>query len=169
MTTTDPPSKRTPKRTKTAPSSEKTTPDQGKQPPRKRTQPASNAVKVVRKGRKPLAGDKLQRELAWPEADAAAKSLLTQVGRVADRLEVIARLLSGDAGEWLAVRVSGQVLEVRVSDLVREERQQSEVLRKLIMDIQRLRAESGGGKGGGEPKVDRVAEIVAKHYGGKRS
>lgn len=87
---------------------------------------------------------------------------------MADRLEVIARMLSGDAGAWLAVKVAGAVLEVRVSDLVREERQQSEVLRKLIMDIERLRPVAGGGKGGGGEKVDRVAEIVAKHYGGKR-
>ncbi|MCV7230682.1 hypothetical protein [Mycolicibacterium komossense] len=144
-----------------------------KQPPRKRTESASKPVKLVRKGRKPAAGAQLSRELSWSTAPFAAKTLITQAARIADRLEVIARLLSGDAATWLAVKVDGQVAEVRLVGIVQEERQQSEVLRKLIMDIQAMRAKDDGAKGGdsGDPKraADPLVQIVTAHYPKQRA
>ncbi len=123
-------------------------------------------MKLVRKGRQPTAGAKLTREFARKDDSFARSTLIAQAARLADRLEVLARLNSGDAGAWLAVKVAGQVATVVVTDLVREERQQSEVLRKLIMDIQKLGGDDAGEQGG--PKVDRLAEIVADHYGGRK-
>lgn len=165
--------KRTTKGTKSAPSSAKQPSDQAKQPARKRTQSASKAgqaapapVKLVRKGRKPTAGARLAREMAGVKDSFERKTLIAQAARLADRLEVLARLLDGDPGAWLAVKVAGQVATVVVTDVVREERQLSEVLRKLMMDIQKLGGDVDPKSAG--PKVDRLAEIVAGHYGGRK-
>lgn len=100
--------------------------------------------------------------------DHAAELLITQAARLADRLEVIDRLLSGEAAAWLAVKIDGQVAQVVVTDVVREERQLSEVLRKLIMEIQRLRPEEPGEKGAAGQKTDPVVRIVTEHYGGRK-
>lgn len=96
--------------------------------------------------------------------EPAAELLLAQACRVADRLEVLDRMHTGDPGVWLAVRIADQVAEVRLVGTVREEAQQSEVLRKLIMDIQRMRpVGSGGDDSKGKP--DTIARIVAEIYG----
>ena len=165
-------SKRTAKGTKTAPSSAEQPPDQAKQSARKRTQPASKAgqtapapVKLVRKGRRPTAGARLVREMAGKKDSFERTTLIAQAARLADRLEVIARLLDGDPDSWQAVKIGGQVATVVVTDVVREERQLSEVLRKLMMDIQKLGGDDPKSAG---PKVDRLAEIVAGHYGGRK-
>lgn len=142
--------------------------------------PANNAVKpankaprpakIVRKGRKPTAGGQLQRELSWPKANHAAKALITQAARVKDRLEVIDRLLTGDPAAWLVVKVTGSVAEIRVTGIQAEERQLSEVLRKLIVNIQKMRDVDElkqGGQGDGK-KDDPVARIVSQHYGGRK-
>lgn len=168
-------SKRPAKGTKTTPNSAKQPPDQAKQAPRKRTQsapkadqPAPNPVKLVRKGRRPTAGARLAREMAGKQDSFERKTLITQAARLADRLEVLDRLLSGDAGAWLAVKIAGQstIATVVVTDVVREERQLSEVLRKLMMDIGKLGGTGNGPDSG--PKVDRLAEIVAGHYGERK-
>ena len=61
------------------------------------------------------------------------------------------------------MRVDGQVAEVRLVGTVREEAQQSEVLRKLIMDVQRMRPAGSGD--GSNSKPDTIARIVAEVYG----
>ncbi|AUV60779.1 terminase small subunit [Mycobacterium phage Rem711] len=101
--------------------------------------------------------------MAWDKMDPAASLLLTQAGRIADRLEVLDRMHSGDPGVWLAVKIAGEVAEVRVTATIREEAQQSEVLRKLIMDIQRMRP-AGSGDDGAKSE-NAVARIVAEIYG----
>ena len=170
MTAREAPLKRTVKRTKTIPTSADSAADQAKQPTRKRTEQAPNAAKVVRKGRQLTAGARLRRELTQKSDSFDRTVLITQAARIADRLEVIARLLSGDPAGWLAVKVAGQVATVVVTDLVREERQQSEVLRKIIMDLQRKSAGGKGGAGDGDSKsVDPVARIVSEHYGKRRA
>lgn len=163
MTAPKPPAKRTTKRTKTTPSSEKPAAEQGKQPARKRTEPAPKPVKVVRKGPRLSAGARLRRELGWPKMEPAADLLLTQACRVADRLEVLDRMHTGDPGVWLAVKIADQVAEVRLVGTVREEAQQSEVLRKLIMDIQRMRPAGSGD--GPNSKPDTIARIITEIYG----
>ena len=154
---------RTTKRTNTTPTSEKPAPEQGKQPASKRTESAPKPVKVVRKGPRLTAGAKLRRALAWPKMEPAAETLLTQACRVADRLEVLDRMHTGDPGVWLAVKIADQVAEVRLVGTVREEAQQSEVLRKLIMDIQRMRPAGSGD--GPNSKPDTIARIITEIYG----
>ncbi|MCV7255672.1 hypothetical protein H7J86_26255 [Mycobacterium hackensackense] len=159
---------RTANRTKTTPSSEKPPADQAKQPARKRTQSARTPAKRVRKCPKPTDGAKLIREFTTKDDSFARKTLITQAARLADRLEVIARLLSGEADVLWTAKVAGQVANVVVTDLVREERQQSEVLRKLIMDIEKL----GGGEGSKDPSGsadDKLVRIISDHYGKKRA
>lgn len=120
-------------------------------------------MKVVRKGPRLSAGARLRRELGWPKMDPAADLLLTQACRVADRLEVLDRMHTGDPGVWLAVKIADQVAEVRLVGTVREEAQQSEVLRKLIMDIQRMRPAGSGD--GPNSKPDTIARIITEIYG----
>lgn len=128
-------------------------------------------MKLARKGRKPVEGARIAKDLSWAKASFADRLLITQAARLADRLEVIARLLSGDAAAWLVVKVAGQALTLDVAAVVREERQLSETLRKLIGDIEKRRAEAEGGQGSGGPEkaVDPVERIVTEHYGGKRA
>ncbi|MCP3811338.1 hypothetical protein NLX62_03180, partial [Mycobacteriaceae bacterium Msp059] len=67
--------------------------------------------------------------------------------RVADRIERIDELLTGDAKAWARVGIprldtdGGRiVVEVRVDDLVKEERQQTTLLRNLLAEIHRQRS-----------------------------
>lgn len=135
-------------------------------PPAKRSDSAPKPAKVTRKGRPPTTGAQIIREYARVKDSFDVKLLVNQAARVADRLEQVARVLSGDPDAWLGVRVVGQVLKLDVSPLVQEERQLSEVLRKLIMSIEKLRGDEGGKGKDGDPKpVDPVAAIVQRHYG----
>lgn len=167
MTPAQRPAKRTSDRAKTTPSSAKPAADQGKQPPGKRTESAPRAVKLVRKGRRPTAGAKLTREMSGKKDSFERTTLIAQAARLADRLEVIARFLDGDPGAWQAVKITGQatIATVVVTDVVREERQLSEVLRKLLADILKL-GDAGPADPAG-PNQNRLAELVATHYGKK--
>jgi hypothetical protein len=152
-------------RTKTAVDSAKTAPEQGKLP-------APKVTKLARKGCKRTAGAKLRRELSQPKDDYSVELLITRAARVADRLEVLGRLLEGDPNAWMAVRIDGQVVEVRVDGALVEERRLSEVLRKLIMDIQRIRTagdSSGTDDGGSHGADDRLAVVVRQHYDRRRA
>lgn len=118
------------------------------QPVRKRPAPA--ATKSVR--------DQLGRE-----GDEFAVTLLVQqAARHADRLDAINAILSGDRTAWLEVSINGQVAEVRVSNLMVEERQRSAALQRILMDIHRMRAATPGVPkppgGGGNPSnpIDRI-------------
>lgn len=78
--------------------------------------------------------------------------LIRQAARIADRLEAIDRLLSGNADAWAAVSLPrtdakrGRVLvEVQVGDLVREERAQAVLFRHILADVHRQRAGLPGG------------------------
>lgn len=127
--------------------------EQGKQPADSGTKRRSNVTKLVRKGRRVTEGAKLRRQLSKPNDEYTVKLLITQAARHADRLEVLDRLLSGDPAVWLAVKIEGTVAEVRVDKAMIEERQRSDALRRLLMDIDQIRADSGS-KGGGAVKVD---------------
>lgn len=90
------------------------------------------------------------------------KALVRQAARVADRLETIDQLLSGNAAAWCTVGIPrtdakrGRVMvEVRVDDLVREERSQTTVLRGLLAEIHRQRS----GLPGGPPPEDEDDDL----------
>ena len=166
MTAREPARQPAQKRTKTTPDSAKMAAEQGKQPADSGAKPARTPAKRARKPRQPAAGAKLRRELSQPKDDYSVELLITQAARVADRLEVLGRLLDGDPNAWMAVRIDGQVVEVRVDGALVEERQLSEVLRKLIMDIQRIRAadDNGGTGDGGSQQIDPLVAVVKQHY-----
>lgn len=80
------------------------------------------------------------------DGDSHGVSLLIELGALhADRLEQIGALLAGDESAWLRVKIGAGVAEVRVSNLVTEERQRSAALQRIVMDIHRMR---DGGKSG---------------------
>ncbi len=67
--------------------------------------------------------------------------MITEAGRVADRLERLDGLISGERSAWLRVRVNrDQVVEVQVDKALQEARQQAGVLRQLLAEIHRQRA-----------------------------
>ena len=113
----------------------------------------SNRVKAVRRGPAPAAGERLRAELGREGDSFSVSLLIEQAARNADRLDRINDLLAGDSTAWFEVEIAGQVAEVRVTNLVVEERQRSAALQKILVDIARMRGEgvkvvpAGGGKG----------------------
>ena len=96
--------------------------------------------------------------------DRGLSVLIEQAARNADRLDVINDLLSGDSKAWFEVEIAGQVAEVRVTNLVVEERQRSAALQRSIVDIQRMRgdrpgpAQSDGKARRGVSPIDRIQQ-----------
>jgi hypothetical protein len=89
--------------------------------------------------------------------------LIRQASRIAERLEAIDRLLSGSADAWAVVSLPRTdskrgrvVVEVQVSDLVREERAQSVLFRGVLADIHRQRAGLPAGGDDGDEDDDLV-------------
>lgn len=71
--------------------------------------------------------------------------MIKEAARIADRLDQLDDLLSGKRSVWMHVRVNrDQVLEVRVNDPLREARQQTQALVRLLGQIHRQRANIPG-------------------------
>lgn len=102
---------------------------------------AANRVQAVRRGRVPGAGERLRKELGREGDSFSVSLLIEQAARNADRLDVINDLLAGDSKAWFEVEIAGQVAEVRVTNLVVEERQRSAALQKILVDIARMRGD----------------------------
>lgn len=117
---------------------------------------AVKRVVPVRKGQVLAAGERFRRDMSR-EGDSHGVSLLIELGMLhANRLEQIGELLAGDVSAWLQVKIGGGVAEVRVSNLVTEERQRSAALQRVVMDIHRMR--DGGKKPA--PAADAGAKAV---------
>lgn len=122
----------------------------GSAPAKKGTPPAKKAPVPAKKrrGRPPeSAGAALKRELSGGRDTVGITVLIRQAARVADRLENIDRVLSGDAEAWIKVSLPRSdakrgriIVEARVDDLVKEERSQTTVLRSLLSEIHRQRS-----------------------------
>lgn len=168
----EPAKKRTAKRTNTGRVAKKaaaTSADTGPKTARKPAESGPKPAKLVRKGRRPSAGARFRRAIDWKDAPAEAELLITRGARLADRLEVLGRLLDGEPDAWLKVKIAGAVATVVVDDVLREERQLSEVLRKVIMDIRKLRGDEGSEKPPEAGATDPVERIVFEMYGRKRA
>lgn len=98
------------------------------------------------------AGTRLVHALSSPSDPFSLEVLIIEAGRVADRLEKLDRLLSGDEDTWLRLQ-SGRddVLEVRVDGVMAEARQQATVLRQLLSEIRRVRGDSAPGPDEDDP------------------
>jgi hypothetical protein len=67
--------------------------------------------------------------------------LIEQAAVTADHLDHLNALLRGDRDTWLQVKIGAKTVEVVVSNVVVQRRQQSIALSKLLSDIVRRRAE----------------------------
>lgn len=141
----------------------------GSAPAKKATSPAKKAPAPAAKRRRPAPetpGAALKRQLTDKRDTVGITVLIRQAARVADRLEQIDRVLSGDGEAW--IKVAGLprsdekrgriVIEARVDDLVKEERSQTTVLRSLLAEIHRQRSGLPGGVPPGEEDDDLAVE-----------
>lgn len=130
------------------------TDDKTAKTPNNRVKPA----KTPKSGRRVIrtAGERLKAELSKPADAYTVKLLIQQASRLADRLERLDQLLSGHRDSWLDLKIGPTIVEVRVSNLLVEERQSIESLRKLIMGIHSQRANLPGGDSGDDDPLARI-------------
>lgn len=108
--------------------------------------PAKKAAPRKRAGRtpkppEPAAGTKLIEALSKPDDPYEVTFLIEQAALHADYIERLRWLLSGETQSWLSLRLGAKVVEVTVNAPLREARQQSEQLRRLLADIARRQAQ----------------------------
>ena len=87
------------------------------------------------------AGERLAEELARDGDSITIRELIGHAAQFADLIERCDELISGKRAAWMHVRVnSDQVIEVKISDVVRERRQLTTELRHLLAEIHKQRA-----------------------------
>lgn len=87
------------------------------------------------------AGERLAEELARDGDPITIRELIGHAAQFADLIERCDDLIAGKRSAWMQVRVnSDQVVEVRISDAVRERRQLTTELRHLLGEIHKQRA-----------------------------
>lgn len=87
------------------------------------------------------AGRRLVAELSKDADPYSVTLLIIEAGRIADRLETLNGLLTGDRATWLTVGLGrDKVIEVRVDNVLSEARAQTTVMRHLFGEIHRQRA-----------------------------
>lgn len=131
---------------------------------RKRTTPANKRAS---------AGERLREDLAKPTDTVALGLLVEQAVRVANRLEKLAALNSGDETAWLRFALRGIVedvddnegkatrviVEAKLDNTIAEERQQTMLLQRLLADIHRQRAAIPMGPGNGGEDEDDLDDL----------
>lgn len=86
-------------------------------------------------------GTRLIEALSRPDDPFSIEVLIIEAARVADRLEKLDDLLSGEAETWARVLSRrDDVVELTVDGAMVEARQQATVLRQLLAEIRRIRA-----------------------------
>ncbi len=87
------------------------------------------------------AGERLAEELSRDGDPFIIQELIRHAAQFTDLIERCDELISGKKSAWMLVRVnSDQVVEVRISDPVREKRQLTTELRHLMSEIHKQRA-----------------------------
>lgn len=87
-------------------------------------------------------GQRLTDDLSEEGDPYAITVMIIEAARIADRLENLDKLVSGEEGTWARLCVGrDEVLEVRIDSALSEARQQATVLRHLIGEIRRQRAQ----------------------------
>ncbi|MBF6289307.1 hypothetical protein [Nocardia cyriacigeorgica] len=77
---------------------------------------------------------------------ASLTALVVEAARIVDRLDRLDALLSGDIECWARlVEARDEVVEVRVDSALQEARQQANVLRQLLVEINRRKSPAGSG------------------------
>ena len=87
------------------------------------------------------AGERLSDELTRDGDSITVRELIGHAARFADMIERCDELIQGKRSAWMHVRTnSDQVIEVRISDPVRERRQLTTELRHLLGEVHKQRA-----------------------------
>jgi hypothetical protein len=119
---------------KKAPSRVSKTAGQGRKPAAKK---ATAVAAGVREG----AGARLLVDLSRETDPRGVTLLIHEAARVADRLERLDRVITGQDKDWLRVYVSdGGEVVMKVDGAIAEERQQSSLYARLLAEIHRQRA-----------------------------
>lgn len=88
------------------------------------------------------AGTRLVRALFRASDPFSTEVLIIEAGRIADRLEKLDLLLSGGVETWATVlNRRGETVELNIDSGMVEARQQATVLRQLLAEIRRIRAD----------------------------
>ena len=86
-------------------------------------------------------GQSLIDDLSLPGDPYALTIVIIEAARIADRLEKLDRIVSGDEDTWMRLCAGrDDVVEVRIDSALSEARQQATVLRHLIAEVRRHRA-----------------------------
>lgn len=95
--------------------------------------------------RRKTAGQRLIADLARPDDRFALTVMIVEAARIADRLEKLDQLLSGQQKMWAQLRENREGdIYIQVDNALSEARQQATVLRHLIGEVQRQRAQNPG-------------------------
>jgi hypothetical protein len=88
----------------------------------------------------PTVGDRLVADLSRDDDPYSVTVMVTEAARIADRLEKLAALLSGERSVWLSLKAGrdGQI-DVKVDNALGEARHQATTLRGLLAEIHRQR------------------------------
>ena len=120
----------------------------GIQPAKKAAKRASTRAKKAPAGAKPSSGAQLRADLPRKGDGVGITLLIRQAARVADRLDDIDSILSGNTDAWLKLKLPrsdakrGRIwVEVKIDALLIEERNQSTLLRHLLREIDRQRGD----------------------------
>lgn len=90
---------------------------------------------------KPTAGQRLLEALSRPGEPFAIGVMVTEAARIADRLERLDALLSGERSAWMQVKLGRDgSAEIKVDNALQEARSQATALRGLLAEIWRQRA-----------------------------
>lgn len=90
---------------------------------------------------KPTAGARLLEALSRPGEPFAIGVMVEESARIADRLERLDALLSGERSAWMQVKLGRDgSAEIKVDNALQEARSQATALRGLLAEIWRQRA-----------------------------
>jgi hypothetical protein len=111
----------------------------------------------TRRTKPPSAGERLVEDLSRPDDPYSITVMIKEAGRIADRLDRLAALLSGEKSAWATVRIGRDgVAELKIDSALQEARAQSTCLRGLLYEIHRERANIQIGSDGDE---DDIADL----------
>lgn len=85
-------------------------------------------------------GQRLIEELSQPDDPYPLRLIIEQAGYAADYLARLNALLDGDREAWLQLKIGAKTVEVVVNNVLVQQRQQAEQMRKLITEVYRQRA-----------------------------
>ncbi|EUA80247.1 Uncharacterised protein [Mycobacteroides abscessus subsp. abscessus] len=78
--------------------------------------------------------------MSQPDDPYPLRLIIEQAGYAADYLARLNALLDGDREAWLQLKIGAKTVEVVVNNVLVQQRQQAEQMRKLITEVYRQRA-----------------------------